>query len=64
MSTSNLATKIADLPIILPAHVVPMLRDEGIITLEDWCSLGERRWKLFGIAGSTVEKLDLAVVWG
>lgn len=52
--------KIADLPIVLPLHVVPMLRDEGIVTLEDWQALGKRRLRLFGITPKTIEALDQA----
>ncbi|HEV2269015.1 MAG TPA: hypothetical protein VGR92_06120 [Steroidobacteraceae bacterium] len=46
--------------VMLPAHVVPMLRNDGIVTLEDWRALGERRFKLFGITPRTVEVLDQA----
>lgn len=54
-------TNIKDLPIVLPAHVVPMLRDDGIVTTADWLALGARRFKLFGITRRTVEIIDEAV---
>lgn len=51
---------IKDLPLVLPAHVIPMLRDEGIVTVEDWRALGARRWKLFGVTPRSVEAIDRA----
>ena len=57
-----MTTRIADLPIVLPRHVVPMLEhNEHVVTIDDWLTLGERRFRLFGIDVGPVIAIDRAI---
>jgi hypothetical protein len=42
----------------LPAHVIALLRAEGVTTLGAWRALGRRRRAIFGITASMVRQLD------